>query len=64
MGAKYFLLFSLLIAGPVLASEPSGLTFCELCVSFAGEALNLLVNYIANVAVVGSCEEICGIFGN
>jgi len=37
---------------------------CGVCVSFMGEAINELLNIIANVGVIGGCSDLCSYLGN
>ncbi|XP_004365279.1 countin2 [Capsaspora owczarzaki ATCC 30864] len=37
---------------------------CPVCVEFAGDALNELINIVLNVGVIGSCGEVCGLLTN
>ena len=39
-------------------------TYCPLCVQFASEALNELLNAILNVGVVGECSKLCVYVGD
>ena len=32
---------------------------CSLCVGFASQTLNILINYIANAGIIGGCADLC-----
>jgi len=55
---------ALLILSPAALSINSkknpALDFCPTCVSFMGETLDELINIIANIVVISSCEDLCG----
>jgi len=36
-----------------------GAGFCGTCTSLTGQALNILLNYVLNVGVVGGCSKVC-----
>ncbi|KAL4237229.1 hypothetical protein ACF0H5_001948 [Mactra antiquata] len=48
----------------VAQAEKVGLDKCKLCVDFAGQALNQLLNIILQGGVVGGCSELCGILAS
>ena len=41
------------------SNNDNGISFCGACIDFADQALDILLNYILQVGVVGSCGEIC-----
>jgi hypothetical protein len=44
----------------VITSKPN-VDFCPLCVSFAGQFIDQLLNIILNAGVVGGCADICNV---
>ena len=46
-----------------LKNEKDG-AWCGTCVNFMGQAIDELLNIIANVGVLGSCSELCGMLSN
>ena len=38
-----------------------GVSFCKTCIDFADQALDVLLNEILQIGVLGSCGEICAL---
>jgi len=45
-----------------LPNDPT--VWCSTCISFMVQAINQLLNIIANIGVLGSCAELCGYLPN
>jgi len=43
---------------------PGKATECDLCIDFAVQAINYLLNYVLDVKIIGSCDDICGSLNN
>jgi hypothetical protein len=41
------------------AITPKAVSKCNLCVTFASDALNKLISIIANTGIVGGCQKVC-----
>ena len=44
-----------------LTSPNVGISFCKTCIDFADQALQILLDEILQIGVLGSCGEVCAL---